>query len=54
MRVDPTHLGLPSCEGLLYTCCDGVVQESNPFLKKVILETITIFGIIRKIKSDVG
>jgi hypothetical protein len=20
----------PSCEGLLCTCCDGVVQESNP------------------------
>jgi hypothetical protein len=22
----------PSCEGLLCSCCDGVVQESNPIL----------------------
>jgi hypothetical protein len=28
----PTHWGPPSCEGLLCSCCDGVVQESNPFL----------------------
>jgi hypothetical protein len=31
MRVDSTHWGSPSCEGLLCTCCDGVVQESNSF-----------------------
>jgi hypothetical protein len=28
---DESHiLGPPSCEGLLYSCCIGVVQESNP------------------------
>jgi hypothetical protein len=31
MRVDPTHWGPPSCEGLLCGCCEGVVYESNPF-----------------------
>jgi hypothetical protein len=30
MRVGPTYWGPPSCEGLLYSCCIGVVQESNP------------------------
>jgi hypothetical protein len=30
MRVDPTYWGPPSCEGLLYSCCISVVQESNP------------------------
>jgi len=30
MRVDPTHWGPPSCEGLLCGCCDCVVYESNP------------------------
>jgi hypothetical protein len=25
-----TYWGPPSCEGLLYSCCIGVVQESNP------------------------
>jgi hypothetical protein len=30
MSVGPTHWDPPSCEGLLYTCCNGVVQESNP------------------------
>jgi hypothetical protein len=30
MRVGPTYWGLPSCEGLLCSCCIGVVQESNP------------------------
>jgi hypothetical protein len=30
MKVDPTYWDLPSCEGLLYSCCIGVVQESNP------------------------
>jgi hypothetical protein len=30
MRVDPTHWGPLSCEGLLCGCCDGVVYESNP------------------------
>jgi hypothetical protein len=29
MRVGPTYWGPPSCEGLLYSCCIGVVQESN-------------------------
>jgi len=29
MMVKPTHWGPPSCEGLLCTCCDSVVQESN-------------------------
>jgi len=24
------YLGPPSCEGLLYSCCIDVVQESNP------------------------
>jgi hypothetical protein len=32
MRVGPTYWGPPSCEGLLYNCCIGVVQESNPLL----------------------
>jgi hypothetical protein len=32
MRVSSTHWGPPSCEGLLCTCCDGVVQESNPLI----------------------
>jgi hypothetical protein len=30
MRVGPTYWGPPSCEGLLYSCCIDVVQESNP------------------------
>jgi hypothetical protein len=30
MRVGPTYWGPPSCERLLYSCCIGVVQESNP------------------------
>jgi hypothetical protein len=30
MRVSPTYWGPLSCEGLLYSCCIGVVQESNP------------------------
>jgi hypothetical protein len=30
MRVGPTYWDPPSCEGLLYNCCIGVVQESNP------------------------
>jgi hypothetical protein len=30
MKVDPIHWGPPSCEGLLCSCCDDVVQESNP------------------------
>jgi hypothetical protein len=30
MMVDPTHWDPPSCEGLLYSCCDNVVYESNP------------------------
>jgi hypothetical protein len=29
MRVGPTYWGPPSCKGLLYSCCIGVVQESN-------------------------
>jgi hypothetical protein len=29
MRVGLTYWGSPSCEGLLYSCCIGVVQESN-------------------------
>jgi hypothetical protein len=33
MRVDLTHWNPPSCKGLLYTCCDGVVHESNHFKK---------------------
>jgi len=32
MRVGPTYWGPPSYEGLLYSCCIGVVQESNPGL----------------------
>jgi hypothetical protein len=31
MRVSPTHWGPPSSEGLLCSCCIGVVQELNPF-----------------------
>jgi hypothetical protein len=30
MKVGPTYWSLPSCEGLLYSYCIGVVQESNP------------------------
>jgi hypothetical protein len=30
MRVGPTYWGPPSYEGLLYSCCIDVVQESNP------------------------
>jgi hypothetical protein len=35
MRVSPTYWGLPSCEGLLYSCCIRVVQESNPHSRHV-------------------
>jgi hypothetical protein len=31
MMVDPTHWDPPSCEGLLYSCCDNVVYKSNPY-----------------------
>jgi hypothetical protein len=30
IRVRSNVWGPPSCEGVLCTCCDGVVQESNP------------------------
>jgi len=30
MRVGPTYWDPPSCEGVLYSCGSGVVQESNP------------------------
>jgi hypothetical protein len=30
MRVGNTYWGPPSCEELLYSCCIGIVQESNP------------------------
>jgi hypothetical protein len=30
MRMGPIYWGSPSCEELLYSCCIGVVQESNP------------------------
>jgi hypothetical protein len=33
MRVGPTYWGPPSCEELLYSCCIGIVQESNPIYK---------------------
>jgi hypothetical protein len=36
MIVDPTHWGPPSCEGLLYDCCDGVVYESNLYITWII------------------
>jgi hypothetical protein len=36
MRVGPTYWGPPSCEGLLYSCCIGIVQESNPFFLSVV------------------
>jgi hypothetical protein len=32
MKVGSTYWGLPSCEGLLYNCCIGVAQKSNPDL----------------------
>jgi hypothetical protein len=32
MRVGSNVWGPPSCEGVLCTCCDGVVQESNPII----------------------
>jgi hypothetical protein len=32
MRVSPTYWGPPSYEGLLCSCCIGVVQESNPYI----------------------
>jgi hypothetical protein len=35
MRVGPTHYGPPSCEGLLCTCCVGVV---NLTFSKLIME----------------
>jgi hypothetical protein len=40
MKVSPTYWGPPSCEGLLYNCCIGVVQESN--LNKLILIQIDL------------
>jgi hypothetical protein len=36
MRVGPTYWGPSSCEGLLYSCCIGVVQESNPITKRLV------------------
>jgi hypothetical protein len=32
MRVGPTYWSPLLCEGLLCSCCIGVVQESNPIL----------------------
>jgi hypothetical protein len=40
MRVDPTHWGPPSCEGLLCGCCDGVVYESNPLKQLSALQMV--------------
>jgi hypothetical protein len=31
MKVGPSVWGPSSCEEVLCICCDGVVQESNPF-----------------------
>jgi hypothetical protein len=42
MRVGPTYCGPPSCEGLLCSCCIGIVQESNPILKIRLLELLTV------------
>jgi hypothetical protein len=42
MRVGPTYWGPPSCEELLYSCCIGVVQESNP-LKLFLLRLCLIY-----------
>jgi hypothetical protein len=39
MRVDPTHWGPHSCEELLCGCCDGVVYESNPPIKRQTAQT---------------
>jgi hypothetical protein len=40
MRVSPTHWDLPSRERLLYSCYDGVVQESN--LMRISYKSISI------------
>jgi len=42
MRVSPTYWSPPSCEGLLYSCCIGVVQESNPIKRRILLQHIFV------------
>jgi hypothetical protein len=41
MRVGPTYWGPPSCEGLLYSCCIDIVQESNPGIQSLLFTPIT-------------
>jgi hypothetical protein len=37
-------MGPPSCERVLYTCCDDVVQESNPKNKTHMQQTLLEFS----------
>jgi hypothetical protein len=39
MMVGLTYWGPPSCEGLLCSCCIGVVQESNPIFFRDLIPT---------------
>jgi hypothetical protein len=44
MREDSTYWGPPSCEELLYSCCIGVVQESNPVIKMAFFFSLFFLG----------
>jgi hypothetical protein len=45
MRVGLTYWGPPSCERLLYSCCIGVIHESNPQQKTPwILPPVILLG----------
>jgi hypothetical protein len=60
MRVGLTYWGLPSCEGLLYSCCIGVVQESNLLLYRHVFEceqedskfTLDVWGLFGKEQNN--
>jgi len=54
MRVGPIVWDPPSCEGLLCSYCDSVVQESNPFRLTPTFIFLEVASKSPPIKSDIG
>jgi hypothetical protein len=52
MRVGPTYWDLSSCEGLLYSCCIGVVQESNPPMYLVLCNLVVHQSQLIELEKD--
>jgi hypothetical protein len=52
MRMGLTYWGPPSCAGLLYSCCIGVVQESNPLLVIQLLTFLSFLDFLQQEMND--